>query len=143
MNLLFLEAVSLFAPSPHFGREQGKATQDFILNHGLILVSRCSCQTLNWLFQTPSLGNRLVCILSCQLCIQSKGTIWLLECGPAPFQMAINGYVQEGTAMKAGTKQALWEIWAVLDRQLEVGISPEPVYSTGSLRPGKRPPEVP
>lgn len=46
MNLLFLEAIWLFAPS-HFGREQGKDTQEFILNRGLILVSRCSCQTLN------------------------------------------------------------------------------------------------
>lgn len=45
INLLFLGVVCLFVASPHFGREQGKATQVCILSQGLTSVSKSLCQT--------------------------------------------------------------------------------------------------
>lgn len=123
INLFFLGMVWLFATSPYFGRAPGKATQVCILGHGLILVSRSLCQTLKWLLQTPNLGDRLACILSCQLCVQSdrhNSAAWMrAQCHLRWPWVCV--YVHCGMAMSAGTTRALWEIWALLDRQLEVG----------------------
>lgn len=88
MNLLFLEAVWLFAPSSHFGKEQGKAIQVFILYHGLILVFRCSCQT-GLIAPDPHSWKQTCMYPVMPTRIQSTGTIWLLECDPAPFKKAM------------------------------------------------------
>lgn len=110
MNLLFLEAVWLFTPSPHFGRERPLKSlfqiMDLFWSLGVHVKLWINCS------RSPVLETDLY--VSCHAkCVSSlKAQFGCLNVAQHHLKWPwVSGCVHHGTAMQAGTKWAPQEIW--------------------------------